>query len=188
MKYLYACIYTLQIIDHLRSCIHDDRVQIEIIETYPQSPIASSDSDSFGYNTVVSSILDVFPDVAVVPGIFVFTSRILVHVQNPNVKAVIFSACSFGHAQFKNGILSTKHDFCHLLVRYPWSENSLYQFRPSARSSKERFVYICNFSLIAFYDVRLSSNWRRAYLKTWLKSLVQHTSSAKQTSANSFLN
>ncbi|XP_028398192.1 N-fatty-acyl-amino acid synthase/hydrolase PM20D1.2-like [Dendronephthya gigantea] len=59
------------VIRHLRSCINDDRVQIKTLEAHSESPIASCDSKSFGYNTVASSILDVFPDVIVAPGLLV---------------------------------------------------------------------------------------------------------------------
>lgn len=54
---------------HLRSCIQDDRVEVKILSEIPPSPIAATDNDSFGYNTIVSSVLDVFPDVAVAPGV-----------------------------------------------------------------------------------------------------------------------
>ena len=53
---------------HLRSCINDDRVKMNILIAKCESPIASCDDKSFGYNTVASSIHDVFPDVVVTPG------------------------------------------------------------------------------------------------------------------------
>ena len=67
----FTCIplYHLQIIQHLRSCISDDRVHIKILQERPESPIASRDGESFGYNIIASSIKDVFPDVIVAPGL-----------------------------------------------------------------------------------------------------------------------
>ena len=53
---------------HLRSCINDDRVKMSTLVAKRESPIASSDEKSFGYNTVASSIHDIFPDVVVTPG------------------------------------------------------------------------------------------------------------------------
>ena len=53
---------------HLRSCINDDRVKMNILLAKCESPIASCDDKSFGYNAVASSIHDVFPDVVVTPG------------------------------------------------------------------------------------------------------------------------
>ena len=59
------------IIQHLRSCINDRRVHITTLEAKRESPIASSDSKSFGYNIIASSIQDVFPNVVITPGLLV---------------------------------------------------------------------------------------------------------------------
>lgn len=68
-KVCFDCCHPFQIIKHLHSCISDDRVQIKTLAASRESVIASRNSSSFGYNIITSSILDVFPDVCVTPGL-----------------------------------------------------------------------------------------------------------------------
>ncbi|XP_037102158.1 N-fatty-acyl-amino acid synthase/hydrolase PM20D1.2-like isoform X2 [Syngnathus acus] len=60
-----------EVLDLIRSTVGDPRVEVELIEGFDPLPVSSFDEKSFGFQMVKKSILDLFPTVAVAPGICV---------------------------------------------------------------------------------------------------------------------
>ncbi|KAM9830923.1 N-fatty-acyl-amino acid synthase/hydrolase PM20D1.2-like isoform 1-T10 [Syngnathus typhle] len=60
-----------EVLDLIRSTVGDPRVEMELIEGFDPLPVSSFDEKSFGFQMVKKSILDLFPTVAVAPGICV---------------------------------------------------------------------------------------------------------------------
>ncbi|XP_066527810.1 N-fatty-acyl-amino acid synthase/hydrolase PM20D1.2-like [Hoplias malabaricus] len=63
---------TLQeVLDLIGSTISDDRVNIELVSGFDPLPISSYDEHAFGFQLIKKTVLDMFPQVTVAPGICV---------------------------------------------------------------------------------------------------------------------
>lgn len=64
----------------LRSTVADQRVKIELVYGFDPLPVSSTDEKSFGFQIIKKTILDLFPSVAVAPGIKAWNCKII-HLQ-----------------------------------------------------------------------------------------------------------
>ncbi|XP_078402455.1 N-fatty-acyl-amino acid synthase/hydrolase PM20D1-like isoform X1 [Cetorhinus maximus] len=63
-------LHTLEELLHqVQNIISDDRVKIEVLEYHPSLPLSSYNDNSFGYQVIKGTIRDVFPEVAIAPGL-----------------------------------------------------------------------------------------------------------------------
>ncbi|XP_026862796.2 N-fatty-acyl-amino acid synthase/hydrolase PM20D1.2 [Electrophorus electricus] len=61
---------TLQeVLDLIKSTISDNRVKLELVDGFDSLPISSYDEQSFGYQIIKKTLLDMFPQVTVAPSI-----------------------------------------------------------------------------------------------------------------------
>ncbi|XP_061629353.1 N-fatty-acyl-amino acid synthase/hydrolase PM20D1.2-like isoform X2 [Phyllopteryx taeniolatus] len=60
-----------EVMDLIQFTIGDHRVKIELIEGFDPLPVSSSDDKSYGFQIIKKTVLDMFPTVAVAPGICV---------------------------------------------------------------------------------------------------------------------
>lgn len=61
---------TLQeVLDLIQSTVGDERVKIEFVNGFDPLPVSSSNEKSFGFQIIKKTVLDMFPTVAVAPGI-----------------------------------------------------------------------------------------------------------------------
>lgn len=56
----------------IESTITDDRVKVELINGFDPLPISPYDEQSFGFQIVKKTVLDIFPEVTVAPGEFFY--------------------------------------------------------------------------------------------------------------------
>ncbi|XP_056094198.1 N-fatty-acyl-amino acid synthase/hydrolase PM20D1.1 [Rhinichthys klamathensis goyatoka] len=65
-------VQTLQeVLKLIGSTISDERVKVELVSGFDPLPISSYDDDTFGYQIIKKTVHDIFPQVAVTPGICV---------------------------------------------------------------------------------------------------------------------
>ncbi|XP_048467888.1 N-fatty-acyl-amino acid synthase/hydrolase PM20D1 [Rhincodon typus] len=63
-------VHTLdQLLQQIQHIISDERVKIEVLQHYPSLPMSSYDDTSFGYQVIKGTIQNIFPEVAVAPGL-----------------------------------------------------------------------------------------------------------------------
>ncbi|XP_053499242.1 N-fatty-acyl-amino acid synthase/hydrolase PM20D1.2 [Ictalurus furcatus] len=63
---------TLQeVLELIESTISDDRVKVKLMKGFDPLPISSYDEQSFGFQIIKKTVLDMFPEVTVAPGICV---------------------------------------------------------------------------------------------------------------------
>uniref|UniRef100_A0A667ZQL9 Peptidase M20 domain containing 1, tandem duplicate 1 n=1 Tax=Myripristis murdjan TaxID=586833 RepID=A0A667ZQL9_9TELE len=60
-----------EVLDLVQSTIGDQRVKIELVDGFDPLPISSYDEKSFGFQIIKKTVLDLFPEVTVAPGITV---------------------------------------------------------------------------------------------------------------------
>ncbi|XP_077371370.1 N-fatty-acyl-amino acid synthase/hydrolase PM20D1.2 [Festucalex cinctus] len=60
-----------EVLDLIQVTVGDHRVKIELIEGFDPLPVSSSDEKSYGFQIIKKTVLDMFPTVAVAPGICV---------------------------------------------------------------------------------------------------------------------
>ncbi|KAF4078226.1 hypothetical protein AMELA_G00196910 [Ameiurus melas] len=60
---------TLQeVLELIESAISDDRVKVQLMKGFDPLPISSYDEQSFGFQIIKKTVLDMFPEITVVPG------------------------------------------------------------------------------------------------------------------------
>ncbi|XP_067863694.1 N-fatty-acyl-amino acid synthase/hydrolase PM20D1-like [Heptranchias perlo] len=75
-------VHTLdELLYQIQSIISDERVKIEVLGFFPSLPMSSYDDNSFGYQVIRATIGNVFPEVAVTPGLCVASTDTR-HYQN----------------------------------------------------------------------------------------------------------
>ncbi|XP_072419863.1 N-fatty-acyl-amino acid synthase/hydrolase PM20D1-like [Chiloscyllium punctatum] len=63
-------VHTLdELLQQIQQTISDDRVKIEVLQHYPSLPMSSYDDTSFGYQVIKGTIGNIFPEVAIAPGL-----------------------------------------------------------------------------------------------------------------------
>ncbi|XP_067913450.1 N-fatty-acyl-amino acid synthase/hydrolase PM20D1-like isoform X1 [Heterodontus francisci] len=58
-----------QLLNQIQNIISDERVKIEVLDHHPSLPMSSYDDTSFGYQVIKGTIGNIFPEVAVAPGL-----------------------------------------------------------------------------------------------------------------------
>ncbi|MED6293247.1 hypothetical protein CHARACLAT_008797 [Characodon lateralis] len=58
-----------EVLDFIQDTVGDERVKIELIDGFDPLPISSSDEQSFGFQIIKKTVLDMFPTLTVAPGI-----------------------------------------------------------------------------------------------------------------------
>nr|XP_020467594.1 N-fatty-acyl-amino acid synthase/hydrolase PM20D1 [Monopterus albus] len=58
-----------EVLDLIQSTVGDQRVKIELVYGFDPLPVSSADEKSFGFQIIKKTVLDMFPTVAVAPGI-----------------------------------------------------------------------------------------------------------------------
>ncbi|XP_041051866.1 N-fatty-acyl-amino acid synthase/hydrolase PM20D1-like isoform X2 [Carcharodon carcharias] len=58
-----------ELLHQVQSIISDERVKIEVLQHHPSLPLSSYNDNSFGYQVIKGTIRDVFPAVAIAPGL-----------------------------------------------------------------------------------------------------------------------
>ncbi|XP_019720755.1 N-fatty-acyl-amino acid synthase/hydrolase PM20D1.2 isoform X1 [Hippocampus comes] len=60
-----------EVLDLIKFTVGDERVKMELIEGFDPLPVSSSDENSYGFQIIKKTVLDMFPTVTVAPGICV---------------------------------------------------------------------------------------------------------------------
>ncbi|XP_038138572.1 N-fatty-acyl-amino acid synthase/hydrolase PM20D1.2 [Cyprinodon tularosa] len=60
-----------EVLDFIQDTVGDQRVKVELIDGFDPLPISSSDEQSFGFQIIKKTVLDMFPKLTVAPGICV---------------------------------------------------------------------------------------------------------------------
>lgn len=58
-----------EVLDLIQSTVGDERVKMELVDGFDPLPVSSSDETSFGFQIIKKTVLDMFPQVTVAPGI-----------------------------------------------------------------------------------------------------------------------
>ncbi|XP_022618767.1 N-fatty-acyl-amino acid synthase/hydrolase PM20D1 isoform X1 [Seriola dumerili] len=58
-----------EVLDLVRSTVGDQRVKIELVDGFDPLPVSSADEQSFGFQIIKKTVLDMFPTITVAPGI-----------------------------------------------------------------------------------------------------------------------
>lgn len=62
------CVLLFQVLDFIQDTVGDQRVKVELIDGFDPLPISSSDEQSFGFQIIKKTVLDMFPKLTVAPG------------------------------------------------------------------------------------------------------------------------
>ncbi|MEQ2205643.1 hypothetical protein XENOCAPTIV_006996, partial [Xenoophorus captivus] len=57
-----------EVLDFIQDTVGDERVEIELIDGFDPLPISCSDEQSFGFQIIKKTVLDMFPTLTVAPG------------------------------------------------------------------------------------------------------------------------
>ncbi|KAJ8377697.1 hypothetical protein AAFF_G00254780 [Aldrovandia affinis] len=64
--------HTLQeVLEQIRSTVADGRVKVELVQGFDPLPVSSYDEASFGFQIIKKTVLDLFPQLSVAPGVCV---------------------------------------------------------------------------------------------------------------------
>ncbi|XP_038675543.1 N-fatty-acyl-amino acid synthase/hydrolase PM20D1-like [Scyliorhinus canicula] len=79
-----------ELLRQVKNIISDERVKIDVLENNPSLPLSSYDGNSFGYQVIKGTIGNIFPEVAIAPGLCV-ASTDTKHYQNLTKELYRFS-------------------------------------------------------------------------------------------------
>ncbi|XP_061703209.1 N-fatty-acyl-amino acid synthase/hydrolase PM20D1.2 [Syngnathoides biaculeatus] len=115
---------TLQeVLDLIQSTIGDQRVKMELVEGFDPLPVSASDDKSFGFQIIKKTVLDMFPTVAVAPGICVGNT------DSRHFKDLTRDIYRFAPLWFKPGDAKRFHGINERISRKNYEELVVFYFR-----------------------------------------------------------
>ncbi|XP_060794067.1 N-fatty-acyl-amino acid synthase/hydrolase PM20D1.2 isoform X2 [Neoarius graeffei] len=115
---------TLQeVLGLIESTISDDRVKIKLINGFDPLPISSYDEQSFGFQIITKTVLDMFPEVTVAPGVCVGNT------DSRHYTPLTKNIYRFGPTWFKPGDPQRFHGINERISSKNYEELVLFYFR-----------------------------------------------------------
>ncbi|XP_057686236.1 N-fatty-acyl-amino acid synthase/hydrolase PM20D1.2 [Corythoichthys intestinalis] len=112
-----------EVLDLIQLTLGDHRVKIELIEGFDPLPVSSSNEKSFGFQIIKKTLLDMFPTVAVAPGICVGNT------DSRHFKDLTNDIYRFAPLWFKPGDAKRFHGINERISKKNYEELVLFYFR-----------------------------------------------------------